>query len=215
MNEEDIRFKIDAGEQCNVIPEQPFEKLTTKSKLQTTKIKLTAYGGIRVPIKGTCTMKIKQDAKTVDAEFFVVAVEKAQPLIGLQTCRDLQRISIHNTVSEVKTNEAEMLDNYQDVFNGLGLVNGKCHIELRDDAKPTTHPPRKISLSLIPKLKETLERLTAMGVVSKVDKATDWVNSLVIVEKRRFTEALFREISTNQSRESSRNRQQLKQYPAN
>jgi len=117
VNDEDIRFKIDTGAQCNVIPEHTFETLTRKPKLQTTKIKLTAYGGIRVPIKGTCTMKIKQDAKTVDAEFFVVAVEKAQPLIGLQTCRDLQLISIHNTVSEVKTNETEMLDNYQDVFN--------------------------------------------------------------------------------------------------
>ena len=129
-------------------------------------------------------MKIKQDAKTVDAEFFVVAVEKAQPLIGLQTCRDLQLISIHNTVSEAKTNETEMLDNYQDVFNGLGLVSGEYHIELCDDAKPTIHPPRKIPLSLTPKLKETLERLTTMGVVTKVDKATDWVNSLVIVEKK-------------------------------
>ena len=87
-------------------------------------------------------------------------------------------------MSEAKTNETEMLDNCQDVFNGLGLVSGEYHIELRDDAKPTIHPPRKIPLSLTPKLKETLERLTTMGVVTKVDKATDWVNSLVIVEKK-------------------------------
>lgn len=86
----------------------------------------------------------------IDVKFFAVAVEKAQLLIGLQTCRDLELISINNNVSAAK--ETEILDKYQDVFAGHGLVNGKFHIELRDDAKPTIHPPRKISLSLMPKL---------------------------------------------------------------
>ena len=87
MNDENIRFKIDTGAQCNVIPEHAFEKLRKKPILQTTKVKLTAYGGVRVPIKGTCTMKIKHNDQMVDVKFFVVSVEKAQPLIiGLQTC---------------------------------------------------------------------------------------------------------------------------------
>ena len=86
-----------------------------------------------------------------------------------------------------------MLDNYQDVFTGLRLVDGEYHIKLCDDAKPTIHPPRKVPLSLIPKVNETLEKLMIMGVVSKVDKATDWVNSFVIVEKKGWlTETLSR-----------------------
>ena len=184
VNDEDICFKVDTRAQCNVIPEHAFNKLTNKPSLQTTKVKLTAYGGIRVPIKGTCPMEIKQNGKTIDAKFFIVAVEKAQPLIGLQTCRDLELISINNTVSEVKTDKMEILDEYQDVFTGLGLVDREFHIELRDDAKPTIHPPRKVPLSLMPKLKETLEKMTEMDVISKVEKATDWVNSLVIDEKK-------------------------------
>ena len=43
---------------------------------------------------------------------------------------------------------------------------------------------RKVSLSLQPRLKATLECLEKAGVVSKVTKPTDWVNSLVIVEKK-------------------------------
>ena len=87
-------------------------------------------------------------------------------------------------MSEVKTDKTEILDEYQDVFTGLGLVDGEFHIELRDDAKPTIHLPRKVPLSLMPKLKEMLEKKIEMDVISKVDKATDWVNSLVIVEKK-------------------------------
>ena len=184
VNDENIRFKIDTGARCNVIPEHAFEKLRKKPSLQTTKVTLTAYGGVRVPIKGTCTMKIKHNDQNIDVKFFVVAVDKAQPLIGLQTCRDLELISINNNVSAVTAQETEILDEYQDVFAGLGLVDGEFHIELRDDAKPTLHPPRKIPLSLMPKFQKTLEQMTEMGVISKVNKATDWVNSLVTVEKK-------------------------------
>ena len=41
------------------------------------------WGTVRVPIKGTCTMKIKYNDQNIDVKFFVVAVDKAQPLIGL------------------------------------------------------------------------------------------------------------------------------------
>lgn len=101
VTDEDICFKVDTGAQCRVIPEHAFEKLTKKPSLQSTRVKLTAYGGIRVPIKGTCTMKIKQNGTAIDTKFFIVAVGKAQPLIGLQTCQELGLISINNHVSEV------------------------------------------------------------------------------------------------------------------
>ena len=48
VNDENVRFKVDTGAQCNVIPQHAFEKLRKKPSLQTTKFKLTAYGGIRV-----------------------------------------------------------------------------------------------------------------------------------------------------------------------
>ena len=48
VNDEDICFKVDMGAQCNVILEHAFEKLTRKPSLQSTRVKLTAYGGIRM-----------------------------------------------------------------------------------------------------------------------------------------------------------------------
>ena len=183
VNGEDIRFKIDTGAQCNVISEHTFAKFAIKPALRRTNTKLTAYGGTRVPIKGKCQMTTKLGSKAIDAEFYVVEINEAKPLIGLQTCRDLELISINN-IGEVQENQPDLLGEYDDVFTGLGLVKGEYHIELSTDAKPTIHPPRKVPLSLMPKLQETLEKLTKQGVVSKLDRATDWVNSLVIVEKK-------------------------------
>lgn len=50
-------------------------------------------------------MKIKHNDQNIDVKFFVVTVDKAQPLIGLQTCRDLELISINNNASAVIAKE--------------------------------------------------------------------------------------------------------------
>ena len=46
-----IKVKLDTGAQVNVMPVQVYNSLKTKSKvLQPTKVKLTAYGGNRIPV---------------------------------------------------------------------------------------------------------------------------------------------------------------------
>lgn len=46
------------------------------------------------------------------------------------------------------------------------------------------HPPRRVSYSLLEKLKEKLQELEEKPVIQRVDIPTPWVNSLVIVERR-------------------------------
>ena len=45
------------------------------------------------------------------------------------------------------------------------------------------HPPRRVPFALQDRLKQELDRLVEQNIVEKVDYPTDWVNSLVIVEK--------------------------------
>jgi hypothetical protein len=54
---------------------------------------------------------------------------------------------------------------------------------LKEDAIPKLHGPRRVPQSLSAKLKRTLDELEEKGVVSKVEKPTELVNSLFIVEK--------------------------------
>ncbi|GBN26985.1 Retrovirus-related Pol polyprotein from transposon 17.6, partial [Araneus ventricosus] len=73
---------------------------------------------------------------------------------------------------------------YETVFEGLGKFPGEeYHIELKPNAVPVIHPPRRVPQALQSRLKETLNRLEADKIISKVNKPTDWVQSLVIVEK--------------------------------
>ena len=184
VNGKNVNFKIDTGAQCNVLPEEIFDGIKQKPQLIATGTKLTAYGAAQVPVKGKCVLEIEQTAdRKTEVEFFVVKAPNAKALIGLQTCQNLELISI-NQISEIQEKKADIIEDYKDVFTGLGLVEGEYHIELQKNAKATIQPPRKVPLSLIPKLKETLDNLTKSGVISKLDRPTDWVNSFVIVEKK-------------------------------
>ena len=67
-----------------------------------------------------------------------------------------------------------------EVSEGLGSMPGQYPIELQQDAVAVIYAHREIPLSL-DKLINTLSQMESSGVV-KVDHATDWVNSLVIVK---------------------------------
>src|SRR5678816_970652 len=73
---------------------------------------------------------------------------------------------------------------YADVFDGLGCFPGEHHITTNTSISPVIHSPRRIPLSHQPKLKQQLDRMVNAGVLIKRDEPTDWVNSLLLVEKK-------------------------------
>ena len=44
-------------------------------------------------------------------------------------------------------------------------------------------PPRKVPISLHKKLKDELDRMVRLEVIQPIDEPTEWVSSLVIIEK--------------------------------
>ncbi|CAC5390534.1 unnamed protein product [Mytilus coruscus] len=69
------------------------------------------------------------------------------------------------------------------VFTGLGCLEKPYHIKIDSSVNPVINPPRKIPAALREKLKGTLKEMEDKEVIRKVDEPTDWVNSLVVVEK--------------------------------
>ena len=69
------------------------------------------------------------------------------------------------------------------MFEGLGLFEGEHHICINKDYPPVIHPPRRVPHALKDKLKKELDRMEKLDVISRIDEPTDWVNSMVLVEK--------------------------------
>ena len=129
-------------------------------------------------------MTVKTKNKAIDTPFHIIDVNNTKPLIGIKSCQDLNIFTINTVECNHKNTINFMLKQYNDIFKGPGKADGEYTIKLSDDAKPTIHPPRKVLLIILPKLKETLDRLEMADVVSKLDHPTEWVNSPVIVEKK-------------------------------
>ena len=124
---------------------------------------------------------------------------RLHPFLDLKACTQLDLVRKILTVTETCLDKDKWLQEFHDVFEGLGEMPGEYHIELKAGATPVIHLPRRIPLSLYDKLKHTLNNLENEGIVSKVDKPTDWVNSLVIVEKKNGSLRLFRSERFEQS----------------
>ena len=63
VNQTLLPFKIDSGAQANIVPENCFRTLKSKSKLHKPNAKLTAYNGSRIPVKGSCILNIELKRK--------------------------------------------------------------------------------------------------------------------------------------------------------
>ena len=72
---------------------------------------------------------------------------------------------------------------YPNVFKGLGKLEPEHHIEIKEDSTPVIHASRKIPATLREKVKKEIDEMEKAGVIVKVDEPSDWVNSLVVVEK--------------------------------
>ena len=75
-------------------------------------------------------------------------------------------------------------EEFKDRFEGLGCLPGKRHITLKPEVQPVQHACRKVPFPLRDQLKEELDRMEKMNAIVKVDEPTEWVSSLVIVEKK-------------------------------
>ena len=83
----------------------------------------------------------------------------------------------------VKIDSDLLLDEYADVFEGLGKLAGLYKITVDETIKPVVHPPRHLPVAIIERVQRKLEEMTTDGIIEKVNQPTDWVYSMLVVSK--------------------------------
>ncbi|XP_063955560.1 uncharacterized protein K02A2.6-like [Lytechinus pictus] len=185
VNSEPVEFKIDTGAQANILPETIYHKLKPKPKLQKAKVKLTGYYETNIPVKGRCYVQMEYKGIKHSVQCLIIP-GNLQPLLGLRTSEKLylvKRVYHVDKQTEIKTGKTVVQD-YDNVFVGLGCLPGKHHITLKDSAQSVQHACRKVPFPLQKKLKEELDKMENMDVIKQVDEPTDRVSSLVVVKKK-------------------------------
>ena len=174
-----VPMKLDTGSDVNILPLDDFNSLQHRPHLRQTQVKLTAYNGEDIPVKGQAVLAVKHRGHTQRA-LFVICPGKVQPILGRKMCDDMGLVK---RVLAVEQKEDKILDEYQDLFKRLGCVPGEINIKLRPDAEPVVEPCRKVPFGKFKELEEELKRMEDNDVITKITEPTDWFNSLHLVYK--------------------------------
>ncbi|XP_067947106.1 uncharacterized protein [Watersipora subatra] len=149
VNDANILCKVDTGAQCNVMPLSVFKTNFPELPIDRTNVTLTAYTGINIEVVGQVQMEVKYKDTSFQTTFYITPSEHAIPVIGLALVRKMGLVpSSVNALS---------IGSYEDVFTGLGRLEGEHKIKLKPDAEPVVCVPRRVPESIKPKLKTELE----------------------------------------------------------
>ena len=189
---EPVKMQVDCGATVNVIPRKhvplgiPIHENAKQLGLFGNKASITSVG--------TCKLHMMnaKNRQPCDVLFHVVNEETCVPLIGSRKAQSMNLITVqHENIASLDDSQgldkyaktkSEVVKKYQEAFSGLGKMPGKVHLEV-DDSSPVVMPPRRVPIAVRDKLKEELNRLESLGVIDQVQKPTDWVSGLVVVQK--------------------------------
>ena len=80
---------------------------------------------------------------------------------------------------------SSVMDEFPALFQGLGNLGEPFDIRLQPSAKPyALFTPRNILIPLHQKVRQELDRMLLLGVISKVDIPTPWCAGMVVAPKK-------------------------------
>ena len=87
-------------------------------------------------------------------------------------------------ISGLKDNNLKQknLKLYPEVFTDLGRLEPLYQMQLEENSAPVIHGRKKTPISLRNTLKKELDGMNTPGVIEKVEKPTEWVNSSVVIK---------------------------------
>lgn len=180
-----VSFKLDTGAAVTAIPTRLYSYRRDGPLLHTPK-KLYGPNNTRLSVVGQIQGSLESKDKKSCQPVFVID-NLARPLLGLPALtalRLVERMEKIDTLEENGDPERKFKKKFPKVFTGLGRLEGDYRIRLREDAVPyALTTPRRVPIPLTEKVKEELKRMEEMGVISRIEKPTEWCAGIVVVPK--------------------------------
>ena len=159
---------------CEIVNVKPFTKLSAYNSSE-----IKHYGAVKLLCKHAST-------KSWNNTDFYICESSGPIILGLKDSLQLGLISVHNKVYAVNQDNSPIKDTkdlttkYPDRFKGLGKFPGKVRIELKDDAQPVVHAPRRCPIHLKGEIQKALEQMESQDIIEKIPQGqpTEWLSSL-------------------------------------
>lgn len=183
VNGSPVEFKVDTGADVTAIPSRVYNKSLMGPLSRPTKA-LLGPGRAKIPTVGQFKATLRWNGRSCQEQVFVVD-NLHDALLGCPAIKSLQVLCSLSIVegSEVDEDDtADIFSDYPKLTAGLGLLNTEYKVTLLPNAKPyAVTYPRRVPL---PSVKQELERMASLGVIAKVDHATEWCAPMVVARKK-------------------------------
>ena len=122
----------------NILSQHIYYSLENRPRLRKTNIKLSAYNGESIPVKGKVAVRIEKGKNQSFPVQFIVVPMKSNLIIGLKTC---ERLNLIKHVMLINDSDPSIFDEC-DVLGELGCLPCEYHINIGETVKLVVHPPR-------------------------------------------------------------------------
>ena len=176
-----IECQLDTGATCNVMSMADLCAVLHNQNppLQPETSQLRCYDNSVINTLGQRTLQCCYNAKTYQLPFKVIEGNQ-KPLLSGTTCMELGLITVHTVCNVTST---KLIEQYDDVFKGLGCLGNEHHIEIDKSLTPVQHVPQRVPVAMKEHLKHKLAELTEQGIITKVEEPTPWISNMVAIMK--------------------------------
>ena len=167
INGNEISFKIDSGADVSVIPERIKNKLGIDVKIKA-EPRLFSADRRELRVLGISIINIVYNGKECSQEFYVVK-DIHESLLGRPAIEALELICWQR---QIKT---DVVGRHPELFKGIGLIKKEFSIKLKGKVNPySVSVPRRIPIPLRERVEKELTKMKEDGVISPIEKPTDW-----------------------------------------
>ena len=182
-----VECQMDTAATCNVLSWRDYLVLG-KPALENSVTTLVMYDGSVRKSLGGCHLQVEVAERKVKSLYFEVMKSNHHSLLSLDTCLTLNLLSykigtVYAIQEEQKVTRLQVLEEFDDVFGGLGSLPGEYEIEIDEMVHAVQNRPRKIPHTMKEAVENKLKQLVDLGVIAPVDVPTEWVSNITAVWK--------------------------------
>lgn len=176
IHDQALKVKLDTGAECNVLSKKDANRLNLKICATSTKRILT-YNNAEVPVIGEASAycETKKDTAKPAVVKFKVVDGSFKPILGRSMCEKMGFI--------VRVNELTA-DSQQQNQPKLGCFKDFVYdIDFIDNPNFKVIPPRRIPHAYRSLVKEEIDNMVSLGVITPVSEPSPAVSPLLVIKK--------------------------------